>query len=99
VQLTRRNTELLSLQCLKKLIWDQVSPSSGKRKSDVYVDHMTIYSNCHSNRGVQYGVMMTRYAKKIVQFVLTKRKLVTENIPNNVEDVDEIRTVPFGYGS
>ncbi len=99
IQLTTKNLEILSIHCLKQLLWNQLSPASGKRKSDVFVDHMTIYSNCHNGAGLQYGVMMTRYAKKIVQFVITKRKLVTDNIPSSIEELEKVTTVPIGHRS
>lgn len=99
VQLTQPNIQRLDKDTLKQLLWDEYSNQEAgtKRKSEVYADHMTIFSNCHANRGVQYGVMMTRYAKKIVQFVVTKRVLIKENVPTDITQLENIKTLPYGH--
>lgn len=98
IQLTQKNIKTLHAQCLKELLWGEfIATNAGeKRKSDVYVDHMTIFSNCHANRGVEYGVMMTRYAKKIVQFVITKRVLLKYAVAS-LDDLENIKTLPYGH--
>jgi hypothetical protein len=104
VQLTVQNTEKLTAHRLKEMLWmDWKSnrQAGEKRKQDevLEVDYMSIFSNCQQNQGVNYGVMMTRYGKKTVQVVLSKRSVVR---PSSVElteldDMLSIRTIPFGY--
>jgi hypothetical protein len=104
VQLTVQNTEKLTARRLKEMLWlDWKSnrPAGEKRKQDevVEVDYMSIFSNCQQNQGVNYGVMMTRYGKKTVQVVLSKRSVVRPSSIESTEldDMYSIRTIPFGY--
>lgn len=104
VQLTIENTARLTPQRLKEMLWitwqeDTAVNEKRKRENVVEVEYMSIFSNCQQNRGVNYGVMLTRYGKKTVQVVLSKRNMVRP--PNtssiSLEQLASIRTVPFGY--
>lgn len=103
VQLTVENTNKLTAARLKEMLWNdwrQVEVAEKRKHEDIVeVEYMSIFSNCQQNRGVNYGVMMTRYGKKAVQVVLSKRNVVRSEEARNtpLDSLVRIWTTPFGY--
>lgn len=102
VQLTQPNLIKITPEKLKEMLYSELKELNKKgqkrKKPGLEVEYMSIYSNCQQKAGVQYGVMMTRYGKKIVQFVLSKRQLLLEHeVLPSIDNLTRIRTIPFGY--
>jgi hypothetical protein len=71
------NVNRLDRNAFRMLIADGVMKTRTPSPTRVlWMDYMSIYANCQRNLGLNYGVMVTRYGKKVVQLVITKRKIV-----------------------
>lgn len=93
VQLTNSNKDKFTLQNVQKLIAESLQGIP----SYIECDAMCIQANCHGNRGLQYGVLTTRYGKKLVKLVISKRMI--HGIVGEIdwEHLEMIRTLPFGH--
>lgn len=95
VQASIANVRKMGVHAFQDLIEDGVCENTTKEKK-VWLDYMSIFSNCQRNLGVAHGVLMTRYGKKAARLVISKRviqRLATNTI--DWENLIQIRTHPF----
>lgn len=93
VQLTLGNQIKLAFENIKPLIEKLVT---GKKSNyTLEVDNMNIFTNS-TNNALPFGQVYTRYNKKEVRAIITKRYF---ELVNSIdwEVVSEIQTYPFGY--
>lgn len=93
VQLTLINQEKLKFDYVKQLIENIMTGQNNDYV--IEVDNMNIFTNSTNNQR-PYGQLYTRYNKKKVRAIITKR--VFERVEKiNWETVDSIQTFPYGY--
>lgn len=93
VQLTLNNQELLKFDHVKCLIENLIKGEECEFALEV--DNMNIFTNS-TNNALPYGQLYTRYNKKKVRAIITKRVFEKMQIIN-WDEVSSIRTYPFGY--
>lgn len=75
-----------------------VHPVTDGAKTRLYLDHMTIFSNS-MNSNYEYATVFTRYAKKILQVVISKRMSIpfpAHSLASLLKgDIDRLYTAPF----
>jgi hypothetical protein len=112
VSMTIHNKEIATTSCIEKLIqiclWENLGYIT--EESPLWLDHFTIIKNS-TNSKYAYGAVFSRYSKKQMKAVYTKRQLVC---PWNNEEIQQtqekdfyenfplslckrIVTLPFGY--
>lgn len=93
VQLTLGNQEKIKFDHVKTLIENLLAGE--KCDFAVEVDNMNIFTNSTNNR-LPYGQLYTRYNKKKVRAIITKR-VVGKISQINWEEISCIPTFPYGY--
>ena len=110
--MTIHNKEIATTSCIEKLIqiclWENLGYIT--EESPLWLDHFTIIKNS-TNSKYAYGAVFSRYSKKQMKAVYTKRQLVC---PWNNEEIQQTQekdfnenfplslckrnfTLPFGY--
>jgi len=100
--------EILKFLLLMKLVENKMTAEEAENVPSLLLDHMTIFSNT-TNLDYPYATLFTRYSKKKLQAVFSKRQLVYLYLDDDVFDLQtylnthrfdtlmRIHTVPFGY--
>lgn len=93
IQLTLENKKKMAFENIKPLIEKLIT--GVENNYTVEVDNMNIFTNS-TNNNLPFGQVYTRYNKKEVRGLITKRffKLVSEI---NWNEINEIQTYPYGY--
>jgi hypothetical protein len=95
VQLTLLNQDKIKFEHVKQLITNLLS--GDESNFAIEVDNMNIFTNSTNNL-LPYGQLFTRYNKKKVRAIITKR--IFEQTPTiNWEEIASIQTFPYGYES
>lgn len=96
VRTTEDNRKKTKTEELEKLVSNSFIEGSGQRA--IQADTMIIHPNS-TNAKVPYGTLLTRYGKKDIRTVYSKRSLVMNQDPEVkcLEDIALIRLTPFGY--
>lgn len=93
VQLTLLNQDKLKFEHVKQLIENIMTGQNNDYV--IEVDNMNIFTNS-TNNARPYGQLYTRYNKKKVRAIITKR--IFERVENiNWETTEAIQTYPYGY--
>jgi hypothetical protein len=95
VRTTEDNRKVTSYENIFKLI---ESTFMNTEKEPLIADTMCIHPNS-TNALIPYGTLCTRYGKKEVDTVFTKRLFKTnkEQYINGMEEMALVRLVPYGY--
>jgi hypothetical protein len=93
VQLTLQNQEKIKFNHVKVLIENLIKGE--KCDFAIEVDNMNIFTNSTNNQ-LPYGQLYTRYNKKKVRAIITKR-VVGKITELNWEEITSIPTFPYGY--
>lgn len=93
IQLTLENKKKMAFENIKPLLQQLITGETSNYI--VEVDNMNIFTNS-TNNALPFGQVYTRYNKKQVRGLITKRYLEVES-EVDWEVVNEIQTYPFGY--
>jgi len=105
VTLTNDNKEVVNFTTIKMVIdrmFRRMGPAKkvliGPREygAPMQCDTMCIHPNVN-NAELPYATLLTRYGKKDVRCVYSKRQFLTADDDETIEDMGLIRLVPFGY--
>lgn len=100
--------EILKFLLLMKLVENKLTKEQIEEIPVLLLDHMTIFSNT-TNLDYPYATLFTRYSKKKLQAVFSKRQIVYTysdadvfDLPtylalHSIDNLKRICTTPFGY--